>query len=134
MAWGGPGKGTVEMNGEDWMPYQDIGFVTPPFAEHVSGHSTFSRAAATILKLYTGSDEFGGCTTVERGSSCIEPGITPKENITLEWATFSCAAEEAGMSRLYCGIHFMNSNQHAQKMGKEVANRVWDKALFCFNN
>jgi hypothetical protein len=133
-AWGGPGKGTIEMNGEDWMPYQEAGFVTPPFAEHVSGHSTVSRAAATILKLYTGSDEFGGCTTVERGCSRIEPGISPRENILLEWPTFSCAADEAGMSRLYCGIHFMNGNQHGQKMGKEVAQRVWDKALFCFNN
>ncbi|MFM9907934.1 MAG: DUF6851 domain-containing protein, partial [Chitinophagaceae bacterium] len=133
-AWGGPGKGTIEMNGEEWMPYQPMDFVTPPFPEHVSGHSTFSRAAATILRYYTGSDEFGGCTIVERGTSAIEPGITPKETITLEWPTFSSAAEEAGISRLYGGIHFQNGNQHGQKLGNDIADCVWKKGTFYFNN
>ncbi len=41
----------------EWEPYQRASFVTPPFAGYVSGHSTFSRAAAEILTLFTG-DEF----------------------------------------------------------------------------
>jgi hypothetical protein len=133
-AWGGPGKGTIEINGEDWMPYQPLDFVTPPFAEHVSGHSTFSRAAATVLECYTGSDEFGGCTVIECGSSKIEPGITPKDKLTIEWPTFTYAAEEAGMSRLYCGIHFQNGNQHGQKLGGQIGKYAWQKAIFYFNN
>ena len=134
IAWGGPGKGTIEINGENWMPYQPLDVVTPPFPEHVSGHSTFSSAAASVLECYTGSDEFGGCTVIESGSSKIEPGITPKEKVTIEWATFSSAAEEAGMSRLYGGIHFQNGNQHGQKLGTQIGKCVWKKAIFYFNN
>lgn len=122
------------MNGEDWMPYQASDFVTPAFPEHVSGHSTFSRAAATILECYTGSDEFGGCTVIEPCSSKIEPGVTPKEKVTLEWPSFSAAAEEAGMSRLYGGIHFQNGNQHGQRLGEKIAKAVWEKAIFYFNH
>jgi vanadium-dependent haloperoxidase-like protein len=44
--WGGPGKGTVEMDGSQWIPYQAVTFPTPPFPDYVSGHSTYSAAAA----------------------------------------------------------------------------------------
>jgi len=58
-AWGGPEKGTVEMDGSQWIPYQAAAFPTPPFPDFVSGHSTYSAAAARILALWTGSDEAG---------------------------------------------------------------------------
>lgn len=133
-AWGGPLKGTVEMDGKDWMPYQLSNFVTPPFAEHVSGHSNFSRAAATILQCYTGSDNFQGCFEVKCGSSQIEPGKTPATDIMLDWPTFTAAAEEAGMSRLYGGIHFKRGNELGQKLGEAIGRCVWEKALYYFND
>jgi hypothetical protein len=86
-AWGGPGRGTREIDGRDWLPYQRANFITPPFPEYVSGHSTFSAAAAEILKRVTGSDDFGGSVTVAPRSSSIEPGITPRVAVTLSWAT-----------------------------------------------
>jgi hypothetical protein len=55
-AWGGPGQCTQVIDGEDWSPYQRATFPTPPFAECTSGHSTFSAAAAKILKRVTGSN------------------------------------------------------------------------------
>jgi hypothetical protein len=58
-AWGGPGSGTVEMDGAEWIPYQPATFPTPPFPDYVSGHSTFSAAAAQILRYWTNSDKFG---------------------------------------------------------------------------
>ncbi len=131
-AWGGPFKGTVEMDGKDWMPYQPSNFVTPPFAEHVSGHSTFSRAAATILQSFTRSDHFKGCTLIKAGSSEIEPGKTPAEDIMVDWPTFTAAAEEAGMSRLYCGIHFTRGNEYGQMLGEVVGKCVWEKAKYHF--
>jgi hypothetical protein len=100
-AWGGPGKGTVEMDGSQWMPYQPATFPTPPFPDYVSGHSTFSAAAAQILRLWTGSERFGASVTLPAGSSRIEPGITPSRAVVLQWDTFSEAADEAGMSRRY---------------------------------
>jgi len=45
---------------ENWWPYQRPSFVTPPFAGYVSGHSTFSRAAAEVLTNLTGNPFFPG--------------------------------------------------------------------------
>lgn len=130
QAWGGPHKGTQTIKGECWQSY----IATPPFPEHVSGHSTFSQTAATILQCYTGSDNFGGCTIIEKGSSIIEKGTTPKQDITLEWATFTEAAEQAGMSRLYGGIHFGKANQDGQQLGKDIGKAAWERALLYFND
>lgn len=96
-----------------WKPL----LATPPFAEFVSGHSTFSAAGAQILQNYTGSDNYGGSY------------LDPTTGITLAWNTFSDAAAQAGMSRLYGGIHFMDGNLVGQDMGQKVASVVWDKAM-----
>lgn len=132
-SWGGPGRGTVKMRGEDWIPYQPNTFITPPFPEYTSGHSAFSAAAAEILKSFTGSDTFGHGVTVKAGATRTEPGLTPAEDVTLSWATFTEAAEEAGMSRLYGGIHFMDGNIQGQAIGRQVGALVWWKAQSYFD-
>ena len=96
-AWAGPYQGVQLIPGDQWQSY--IG--TPPFAEFVSGHSTFSAASAEILRSFTGSDEFGAQVTIKAGLSAIEPGLVPREDVTLSWRTFSEAADEAGLSRRY---------------------------------
>lgn len=133
-AWGGPFKGTVEMDGKDWMPYQKPDFITPPFPEYVSVHSAFSKAAAYIINAYTKKESFDGCFLVKKGSSLIEPGKTPSVDIMLEWPTLSAAAEEAGMSGLYGGIHFKKANEVGQKLGTLVGKCVWEKAMIYFND
>lgn len=130
QAWGGPNKSTQTIKGENFQSY----IPTPPFSEHVSGHSSFSAAAALILECFTGSKEFGGCTLIDRGSSTIEKGTTPRQDITLEWATFSEAAEQAGLSRLLGGIHFTKANIEGQQMGKNIGMSAWKKALHYFND
>ena len=127
-AWAGPGRGTQSIAGEDWFPYQPTSFPTPPFAEYSSGHSNFSAAGAEILRLFTGSDRFGGWVTVPRGSSRVEPGLVPAQDLTLTWPTFSDAAAEAGVSRRYGGIHFTQGDLEARATGKDVARRCWTKA------
>ena len=57
--WGGPGKGMIEMKGEEWRPYSPETFVCPPFPSYISGHSTVSGACSEVLKLFTGNDHFG---------------------------------------------------------------------------
>jgi hypothetical protein len=74
-AWGGPREGTIEMDGSQWIPYQAPTFPTPPFPGYVSGHSTYSAAAA-IPELWIGNDHFGDSVTLPAGSSKIEPGVT----------------------------------------------------------
>jgi hypothetical protein len=131
-AWGGPGRGTRAIPGEEWFPYQPPTFPTPPFAEYSSGHSNFSAAGAEILRLFTGSDRFGGSATILRGSSRTEPGLGPARDVTLTWATFSDAAAQAGMSRRYGGIHFAQGDLDARATGRAAARECWEAALTYF--
>jgi hypothetical protein len=127
-AWAGPGQGTQTIDGGDWLPYQKSTFPTPPFPEYASGHSTFSAAAAEILRLSTGSDHFDGSVTIPAGSSDVEPGLVPAHAITLHWATFTDAADQAGLSRRYGGIHFEQADHDARAAGRACANAAWAKA------
>jgi hypothetical protein len=132
-SWGGPGKGTVEMDGARWIPYQAPTFPTPPFPDYVSGHSTYSAAAARVLELWTGSERFGDSVTIPTGSSKIEPGMTPAHSIVLDWPTFKDAADEAGMSRRYGGIHFRGADLAGRLLGRFVATEAWQKAQSYFD-
>ena len=129
-AWGGPGQGTVELDGSEFIPYQRFESPTPPFAEYVSGHSSFSNAAAEVLRRFTGSDEFGASATAPAGESFFEPGFTPAEPVTLSWETFSEAASESGISRLYGGIHNQAGNLEGLVLGQAVGEAVWEQARF----
>ena len=132
-AWAGPGRGTQTIRGEDWFPYQPTTFPTPPFPEYSSGHSTFSAAGAEILRLFTGKEDFGASVTVPAGSSKVEAGVTPAHDVTLSWATFRDAADQAGISRRYGGIHFEQSDLDARVTGRLVAKRCWDRARALFS-
>jgi hypothetical protein len=133
-SWLGPGVnpstgnfGTVP--GRNWMPYQALTVVTPPFPEYVSGHSTFSAAGATLLALANGSDTFGGSITIGKGSSKIEPNENiPAADLKLSWPTFTDASNEAGMSRRYGGIHFYSGDIHGRGVGRQVSQYVYSTA------
>jgi Domain of unknown function (DUF6851)/VCPO second helical-bundle domain len=131
-AWAGPGNGTQTIPGEQWFPYQPATFPTPPFPEYSSGHSNFSAAGAEILRQFTGSDRFGGSVTFPAGSSKIEPGLTPASDLTLSWRTFIDAANQAGISRRYGGIHFQQGDLDARETGRKVAEACWQKAQSYF--
>jgi hypothetical protein len=124
-AWRGPGLGSGPIAGEAFQSY----IATPPFAEYTSGHSAFSAAAAYILKRFTGSPRLGAMYRALKGSSTIEPGITPSRDIDLEWRTFDEAADEAGLSRRYGGIHFREGDLQSRQMGRQIGAVVWKKAL-----
>jgi hypothetical protein len=128
-AWGGPGQGTMLLAGDQWRSY--IG--TPPFAEYVSGHSTFSAASAEVLRSFTGSDAFGASVAFAAGSSPVEPGLVPAAPLTLAWRTFSEAADEAGISRRYGGIHFESGDLAGRAVGRRIGRRVWRKAQAYFS-
>ena len=115
------------VDGGQWQPYQVTNFVTPPFPEYISGHSIFSTVGAETLRLLTGSDYFGYSVVFPKGASKVQPGIVPAQNITLYWPTFSDAAGEAGVSRRYGGIHFIDGDLESRKMGRLVARQAWLK-------
>ncbi len=128
LAWAGPHLGTRLLEGQNWQPYQSATFVTPPFPEFYSGHSTFSAAGAEILRRFSGSDSFGASFTRLAGTSPLEPGTAPATDITLSWPTFSDAAAQAGLSRRYGGIHFPNGDLSGRASGRSVGEIVWQKA------
>ena len=132
-AWAGPYQGTRVINGDEWIPYQPSTFITPPFPEYVSGHSTFSAAAAEILRSFTATDRFRHTVVLAAGSSFIEPGFTPLNAVVLEWRTFTEAAEEAGMSRRYGGIHFEDGDLQGRALGQRVATMAWTKCKAYFD-
>ena len=86
--------------------------VTPPFPDYVSGHSTFSGAAATVLALFYRTDD-----VAFTAASDFLPGVTRDFN------SFSTAAEEAALSRLYGGIHYRSANEDGLRAG--VAIGAW---------
>lgn len=90
-----------------WWPYQRPSFVTPPFAGYISGHSTYSRAAAEVLTELTGDPFFPGgmgeffCP--QDDFLVFEKG--PSMDVTLQWATYRDAADQCSLSRIWGGIH-----------------------------
>ena len=129
-----PARGTGTILASEFLTYQTPGSdPSPPFAEYTSGHSAFSAAAATILQLFTNRDEFGASVTFDIGESRFEPGSTPSSDVTLYWSTFSDAADEAGLSRLYGGIHFTEGDLNGRELGRNVGNSVWQMAQSYIN-
>jgi len=122
------------IDGADWRPYQAANVVTPPFSEYVSGHSVFSAAAAETLKLFTKDDHFGFSVTIPAGSSRVEPGLVPANDTVLYWATFTDAADEAGISRRYGGIHFIDGDLESRKLGRSIGQLAWEKSQKYFND
>ena len=113
----------------DWVPYQLPTFVTPAFAGYVSGHSTFSRAAAEVLTAFTGSSFFPGGLyeiPVPRGALKIEQG--PRHDLKLQWATYFDAADAAGQSRLWMGIHVPPDDFMGRRVGAQCGKGAWAQA------
>ncbi len=128
-AWAGPGKGTQEIEAEKFASYLS----TPPHPDYVSGHSTFSAAACRVLRQFTGKDTLNMSTTIAKGSSAVEPGVTPSAPVKLSWTTFTAAADEAGESRMLGGIHFRDANRHGLALGSSVGTNAWSKAQTYFS-
>jgi len=119
---------------ENWWPYQRPSFVTPPFAGYVSGHSTYSRAAAEVLTRITGSEFFpGGLGTFYAPQNeflVFEDG--PSVDVTLEWAKYGDAADECSLSRIYGGIHPTVDDIPGRFMGVDIGPEAFDYAMEIF--
>ncbi|MBP9112041.1 MAG: hypothetical protein KBF88_04495 [Polyangiaceae bacterium] len=137
---GEPGDRAHEIGGVgwlravDWWPYQRRTFVTPPFPGFISGHSTFSRSAAEVLAGFSGTPYFPGglgTTTVNPGFLSFEHG--PSVPIELQWATYYDAADQAGQSRIWGGIHIEPDDFAGRKVGSEVGKGALAKAQTYFD-
>ena len=97
-----------------WTPL----ITTPPFPEYVSGHSTFSSAASVIL-----ASVFGDNTSFATTSIGL-PGVVRS------FTSFTQAAEEAGMSRIYGGIHYNSANKDGLTLGQLVGQYTVNQSPF----
>jgi len=136
-AWRGPsyiGNSQSDVAGvgwilaENWWPYQRPTFVTPPFPGYTSGHSGYSRAAAEVLTLLTGSRYFPGglgeFPCPQNAYLVFEDG--PSVDVTLQWASYYDAADQSALSRIWGGIHpgfdDLPSRQVGSVIGPEAFN------------
>lgn len=119
---------------KNWVPYQRNTFVTPPFASYFSGHSTYSRAAAEVLTRLTGSPYFPGGfgEFVASANNFLKFEIGPTTDVHLQWASYYDAADQAGISRLYGGIHPRVDDFIGRMIGAQVGTGAWNLATLYF--
>ena len=145
MSWLGPDfignpindtAGVGWMLAEEWYPFQRPTFVSPNFAGYVSGHSTYSRAAAEVLTMLTGDPFFpGGMGTFEAPRNeflVFEDG--PSVDIQLQWATYRDASDQTSLSRIWGGIHPPVDDIPGRLMGIEIGTDAFNYAKEYFYN
>lgn len=101
-----------------WLPLNDF---TPPFPAYVSGHATMGAAHAAVMAAifgdtYTfsvGSDEFG-----------VNPGLGYPADLTRTFHSFSEAAWENALSRVYLGVHFYFDALDGNILGHQVGDYI----------
>ena len=120
---------------ENWWPYQRPTFVSPPFAGYVSGHSTYSRAAAEVMTRITNNPYFpggkGSFVAPKNQFLVFEEG--PSVDVTLEWATYRDAADECSLSRIYGGIHPSHDDLPGRLMGSVIGPHAFEHAKRLFS-
>ena len=125
---GEPGDRTTQrasvrwMRAAEWITYQRRTFVTPAFPGFVSGHSTFSRSAAEVLTALTGSPYFPGGLGefVARRNAYLHFEQGPSQEVRLQWATYYDAADQAGQSRIWGGIHIKPDDFDGRRIGHQI--------------
>ena len=153
-------ENSSEINGRQWLPFQPFTFVTPPFPDVASGHTTFSNVAARVLNWWFNNPVlYDGCSLAtipnqqslcpllninnkvacigeyifDKGCSEIEPGITPKKQIILKYNNLEELANMAGLSRVYGGIHTFETNKVSAELATWVFEQTHNKLINEFN-
>ncbi|MBA3484550.1 MAG: vanadium-dependent haloperoxidase [Pirellulales bacterium] len=139
-AWNhAPANPDLEVSGADWvlaehwLPYQMETFITPAFPGYVSGHSTFSRSAAEVMANFTGSPYFpGGLEEALFTPDYLKFEHGPTQAITLQWVSYFDAADDAGMSRRWSGIHPEIDDLPARVLGHSIGLGAYRRASNLF--
>jgi hypothetical protein len=121
---------------ENWWPYQRPSFVTPPFAGFVSGHSTFSRAAAEVMTLITGDAFFPGGMGefVAKKDEFLVFEKGPSVDVVLQWATYRDASDQTSLSRIWGGIHPPADDIPGRLIGEQIGIEAYNFALPYFES
>jgi hypothetical protein len=107
-----------------WTPL----LVTPPFPAYTSGHSTFSAASARVLTRLFGED-YPFSTQLDQPTNSNQINFDPAKRVIRSFNGFDQAAEEASMSRIYGGIHFIFDGQEGLSAGYSIGELVYNTKL-----
>ena len=107
-----------------WSPL----LVTPPFPAYTSGHSTFSAASAQVLTLLFG-DNYAFVTQMDQPTNTSQVNYDPSKRVVRNFSSFTQAAEEASMSRIYGGIHFLFDGTQGLASGYSIGSLVYNSKL-----
>ena len=121
-AWGGPGMGTTEIPASQWQSY----IPASDHPEFLSASTCACAASGQAARHFFGTDELGWSVTFPAGSSRIEPGITPAEDLTLSFATWSDLEDDCGKSRVWAGVHFSAAIEASAAMCYQFGDMMWD--------
>lgn len=108
----------------NWTPL----LVTPPFSSYTSGHSTFSAASAQVLTMLFG-DNYSFVTQQDVPTNTPQLNYDPSKRIVRSFDSFYHAAQEASMSRLYGGIHFLFDATEGLNSGQSIGTLVYNTKL-----
>ncbi|MEV0776499.1 vanadium-dependent haloperoxidase [Streptomyces sp. NPDC050428] len=124
-AWGGPQKGTVsDITGNEWQSYLHTNSSDHP--EYPSASSSLCFAFAQQVRRFTGTDKIDINFPVAKGSSLIEPGVTPANDISLKWSNWTDFADDCGESRVWGGENFPASIEASREYAPEIGDLSYD--------
>jgi hypothetical protein len=121
QAWGGAGQGTVSLPGSTWNSYLSVA----DHPEYPSGSACFCAAHAQASRRFLKSDDLGWVVPFPKGSSVVEPGFTPTNDMTLNFPTWTHFETVCGQSRLWGGVHFQAAIDASKPVCKRIGNRAY---------
>ncbi len=121
-AWAGPGLGARDIPASHWRSY----LPEADHPEYPSGSTCGCYAQAQAMRRVTGSDALNWNITFPAGSSRIEPGITPKTDIVLNFPTWTDFAQNCGQSRVWGGVHFQAAVDASAAICSEFGDMAYD--------
>jgi hypothetical protein len=120
-AWGGVGRGTQNLPANQWTSYLDVA----DHPEYPSASACFCAAHAQASRRFLGSDALGWTVNYQRGSSRVEPGVTPAADTALSFETWTKFEDTCGQSRFWAGVHFRASIEASQPLCRRIGNRAY---------
>jgi len=123
-AWGGPGRGMVfDLPAKEWRSYMS----TADHPEYPSASACFCAGYAQSMRRLFGSDTLGFLYPWLKGTSKVEPDITPARTIILgPWATWTDLVNDCGMARVYGGVHFPAAVEASKEMCPQFGDLAYE--------
>ncbi|WP_344292380.1 DUF6851 domain-containing protein [Streptomyces synnematoformans] len=122
-AWGGPGKGTVhDMPGDEWTSYLNVG----DHPEYPSGSACVCAAQAQATRRFFDDDVLDWTFRAPAGSTLVEPGLTPGDDLALHWGTWTDFVRDCADSRTWGGVHFLKTAERSIPFGEQFGDLAYE--------